>query len=118
MIKSVVLAFVTAAAAIGSTSAHAGGVSWSVGVNAPGVSTVVTNGPGYYRPGYRHGYGRVYAPAPVYVPTPVYRVPPRVAYYPPPVVYRPAPVVYPRYYPGWRHDRRHWDGHRDYHGRR
>ncbi|MES3012879.1 MAG: hypothetical protein V4750_04000 [Pseudomonadota bacterium] len=113
MIKSLVLAAVTTVGALGATSAHAG-VSWSVNINTPVVGTVVSGGPGYYGSGYRHGYrggyDRVYAP--VYAPAPVYRVPPRAAYYPPAVVYRAAPVVYPRYYPGWRqgndrHDR--WD---------
>lgn len=112
MIKSAVLALATTAAALCAAPAHAGGVSWSIGINTPPVSTVISNGSGYYGHGYRGGYGRgygpgygrVYAPAPVYhAPAPVYRVPPRVAYYPPAVVYRPVPVVYPRYYPGWRH---------------
>jgi hypothetical protein len=119
MLRSVVLAMVTTGAALGVTSAHAGGVSWSIGINAPAVGAVVSSGPGYYG----HGYGAVYAPAPVYAqpvyaepvyvaPAPVYRVPPRV-YYPAPVYYRPAPVVYPRYYhdrPEWRHGHRHRDG--------
>ena len=123
MIKSLVLAAVTAAGALGATSAHAG-VSWSVNINTPFVGHVVSGGPGYYydgpgyRDGYRGGYDSAYAPAyapsytPIYAPAPIYRVPARVAYYPPAVVYRPAPVVYPRYYPGWRHGHdRHdrWD---------
>ena len=114
MIKSVVLALVTTAAALSATSAHAGGVSLSIGINAPAVGAVVSGGPGYYEPGYRQGYyGRVdepapvYEPVPVYVPAPVYRVPPRVDYYPPAVVYRSAPVVYSRYYPDY------YRGHRD-----
>lgn len=111
MIKSLVLAAVTAAGALGANSANAG-VSWSVNVNTPVVGTVVSGGPGYYGQGYPHGYGRVYAPAPVYyAPVPVYRGRPPVAYYPPAVVYRPVPVVYPRYYPGWRHGHDRWDGH-------
>lgn len=101
MIKSLVLAAVTAAGALGATSANAG-VSWSVDINTPVVGAVVSGGHGYYRPVY--GYGRVYAPVPVY------RVAPPVAYYPAPVYYRPVPVVYPRYYPAWRHG--HWDGYR------
>jgi hypothetical protein len=107
MIKSLVFAAVTAAGALGATSANAG-VSWSVNINTPVVGTVVSGGPGYYG----HGYGRVYAPAPVYdAPAPVYRLRPPVAYYPPAVVYRPLPLVYPRYYPGWRHGHDRWDGH-------
>jgi hypothetical protein len=120
MIKSLVLAAATTAGVLGAGSAHAG-VSWSIGINTPVVGTVVSGGPAYYGPGY--GYGRVYAPAPVY------RVAPPVAYYPVPaysaaystaypvtysapypVYYRPVPVVYPRYYPAWRHGHGHWDG--------
>jgi hypothetical protein len=110
MIKSVVLALVTSTAALGATSAHAGGVSWSVGINTPVVGTVISNRPASYGPGYG-----VYAPVPVYAPAPVYVAPP-VAYYPAPVVYE-GPVLYPRYYgygyvghPGWRHGHRHWHG--------
>lgn len=115
MIKSLVLAAVTTAGALGATGANAG-VSWSINVNTPVVGTVISGGPGYYGHGYRHGYGRVYAPAPVYLPAPVYyRARPPVAYYPPAVVYGPVPVVYPRYYPGyragWRHGHDRWDGH-------
>ncbi len=115
MIKSLVLAAVTVAGALGATSANAG-VSWSVNIVTPVVGAVVSDGTGYYEHGYRQGhgreYGRVYAPAPVYVPAPIYHARPPVAYYPPAVMYRPVPVVHPRYYPGWRpgHDR--WEGHR------
>ena len=103
MIKSLVLAAVTAAGALGTGSANAG-VSWSIGINTPVVGTVVSGGPGHYGRGYdRPGYASVYAPAPVY------RVAPPVAYYPAPVYYRPAPVFYPRYYRGWHGHYRHWD---------
>ena len=77
-----------------SVPAQAGGVSWSVGINAPitpgvHVGTVI-NG----------GHARRYYPAPVvYAPPPVY-LPPPVVYTPPPPVYV-APVVYaprPVYY--------------------
>lgn len=118
MIKSIVLALVTGATALGAANAHAGGVSWSVGIHTPVVGTVISNRPAYYEPAYyAPDYG---AYAPVYAPAPVYRVvPPPVAYYPAPVVYhRPVPVLYPRYYhgyarhPGWRHGHghRHWHG--------
>lgn len=132
MIKSLVLAAVTAAGALGAPSANAG-VSWSIQLNTPVVGTVISGAPGYYErgyyepgyyepgyyeSGYSQGYGRVYAPAPVYVPAPVYRVPP-VAYYPPRVVYQPVPVGYSRYYPnrhpnyrtGRVNDHGRWDGH-------
>lgn len=131
MLKSFVLALVTAAAALGATSAHAGGVSWSIGINTPVIGTVISNAPVYYEPAYAPAYAPAPVYAPVYAPAPVYRAVPRVAYYPPALVYAPVPVVYPRFYPrvgaGWRHDRDHdgrWDrGHRDHdrrddHGRR
>lgn len=122
MLKSVVLALATAAAALGATSAHAGGVSWSIGINTPVIGTLISNAPVYYEPAYAPAYApaAVYAPVPVYAPAPVYRAVPRGAYYPPTVVYAPVPVVYPRFYPrvgaGWRHHRDH--DRRDDHGRR
>lgn len=77
-------------------TAHAGHVSWSIGIEAPigpgaTIGTVISN---------RHvapvvPAPVVYAPAPVvYAPAPVVYTPPPVVYTPPPVVYRPAPVVY------------------------
>lgn len=107
MIKSAFLALATTAATLAAGSAHAGGVSWSIGINTPIVGTVISNAPVY-----GVAYGPVYAPepyydepAPVYAPVPVYRAAPPVAYYPRETYYRPVPVVYPRYYPGWRHGR-------------
>ncbi len=96
-----------AVVALGSAAvANANGVSWSVGVSAPGVVL----GVGQPAPVY-------YAPAPAYyAPAPTYYAPPPVYYRPPPpVYYRPAPVYYgppaPVYYgpgPGyWRHHRHH-----------
>jgi hypothetical protein len=117
MIKSVLFALATGAAALGATSAHAGGVSWSIGINAPAIGAVVSNAPGYY-------YDEpAYAPAPVYAPVPVYRAAPRVIYEPRPIYYRPETVVYPRYYPAWGRDGGRWDrrdhrGDRDHDGRR
>ncbi|MBU1442834.1 MAG: hypothetical protein KJ832_16270 [Gammaproteobacteria bacterium] len=86
-----------AAGALFAASSACAGVSWSVGINAPGVAVGVAAPPVYY------------APAPVY-----YNAPP-VYYRPaPPVYYRPAPVYYgppPAYYrpaPGYyRHHHRH-----------
>ena len=76
-------ATLAAGALFSAASANANGVSWSVGVNAPGIAVGVAQ-PGYYAP-----------------PAPVYYNPPQ-AYYapPPPVYYRPAPVYYapPAYY--------------------
>ena len=131
MIKSAFLALITTAATLGAGSAHAGGVSWSIGINTPVVGTVISNAPGYAR-GYRTVYAQepvyesvpvyaqepVYESVPVYAPAPIYRAVPRVTYYPAPIYYRqaptydnyrPAPVAYPRYYPGWRHGG--WRGH-------
>jgi|GEM_PF-4219501 len=119
MIKSLVLAAVTGAGALGATSADAG-VAWSVNVNRPVIGTVVSGGPSYYG---RANYGPAhYGPAyygpgydaqrhvGAYRPVPVYRVAPPVAYYPAPAYYRPVPVGYPRYYPGWRHGHGRWEG--------
>lgn len=77
--------------------AQAHGVSWAVGVGAPGVSVGVSNGGALYV-----GAQPVYAAAPVtYVAPPVVYAPPRVVYAAPPVVYAPPPVAYappPVYY--------------------
>lgn len=118
MIKSALFALVTATAALGATSAHAGGVSWSIGINAPAIGAVVSNAPGYYYDDPYYAYG----PAPIYAPAPVYRAAPRVIYEPRPIYYRPQPIVYPRH--SWGHDRgSRWDhrghrGGRDHDGRR
>ncbi|HEY9238053.1 MAG TPA: hypothetical protein VIP10_04355, partial [Burkholderiaceae bacterium] len=113
MIKSALFALVAGTAALGATSAHAGGVSWSIGINAPVLGAVISNAPDYYDgPGYGYGYGS----APVYAPAPYYRPAPRVIYEPRPIYYRPAPVVYPRYYggrDGGRYDHRE-RGYRDH----
>jgi len=86
-------------AALAAGSAHAGGVHWSVGIQAPiapGVSigTVIADRP----------YGPVVvAPTPVYYPAPPVYVPaPEPVYVPAPVMY-PRPVYAPRvvYAPVW-----------------
>ncbi|MGZ5180737.1 MAG: hypothetical protein ACXWC6_08885 [Ramlibacter sp.] len=115
--RSLATALVLAAAALGSAgAAHAGDVSWSVGVNAaPGVAVNVGN----VRPVYVQ-------PAPVYVqPAPVYVQPvPQTVYTVPPVVYTQPQVVYPAgavaYYgspvvvaPAYRYG--HWDHHHHRH---
>ena len=129
MIKSLVLALTTAAAALGATSAHAGGVSWSIGINTPVIGTVISNAPRYCQPAYEPVYAPayapvyapvyaptlVYSPAPVHAPVPVYRPAPRTVYYPAPEAYRSVPVIYPRSYPGWRHER--WVDRHDRHER-
>ncbi len=74
-------------------AANAGGVSWSVGVNAPliqgpgHVNAVVSSGPGYY-----------YPPRPVYV-QPRVVVPQPYYYGVQPVVYQVPPRFRPN--PGW-----------------
>jgi hypothetical protein len=96
MNKSIVLALIAGAATLATVPAHAGNVSWSVGINLP-VPRLMLPVP-------------VYAPEPVYYQRePVYEPAP-VYYQRPPVYVRPAPVVYPRYYyPGWQHERRDHD---------
>ena len=110
MRKTIAIALASAACALGTSAAHAGGnVYWSIGISAPPVATVISNGP-------------MYAPAPVYyAPAPVYYEPAPVIYAPPPVayeprvVYRPVPAVAYRtgyyYAPGYRHH-----GHHDEYG--
>jgi hypothetical protein len=74
MTKSIMLALATAGALFCSANANAGGhVSWSVGINAPAVGAVISNGPAY---GYGYGYP-VYESYPVYAPAPVYYQPAR-----------------------------------------
>ena len=130
MIKSVVLALVAGAATLAAGAAHAGNVSWSIGISTPIVGTVFSNEPAYpvaYMPPARVYLPPppqvVYAPAPpqvVYEPVPVYRPEPVYApepayvpaYYPRQAVYyRPVPVEYSRYAPEWRHDHGRWDHH-------
>ena len=85
MKKPLVLAIAAVAGVLAAGAAQAGSnIQWSIGINAPPVATVISNG----------GYG-YYAPAPVYAypPEVVYSPAPR-AYYPPEVVYSPAPRAY------------------------
>ena len=91
--KSAAAAMLAACALVGAASANAG-VSWSIGINAPGY----------------------YAPEPVYVAPPPYYAPPPLYYAAPPTYYRPAPVYspapgyygppveYERGHHGWRGD--------------
>ena len=89
MKKPLVLAIAAVAGVLVAGAAQAGSnIQWSIGINAPPVATVISNGYGY-----DYGY---YAPAPVYAypPAVVYSPAPR-AYYPPQVVYeRPVPIYY------------------------
>lgn len=107
MNKSIVVALIAGAAALSTVSAHAGNVSWSVGINLP-VPSIVLPVPSVV----------VAAPAPVYAPEPVYYQTQPVYYQRQPVYVRPVPVAYPRYYyQGWHHEHRdhdrdhdRWDG--------
>ena len=100
-------------------SAQAATVSWSVGINAPGIGTVISNLPAY--PVQVYVPAPVYAPVPVYVPVPVYQPVYRSAYdpvYRPAYAARPAQVAYPRRGGGYRpvpvvywrgHDKHGWE---------
>lgn len=81
-------------AALFASTAHAGQVDWSVGINAPGVGAVVSNGPVYVQP-------------PV-----IYAPPPRVVHQNPVVVYVEGPKKHKKHkkhkkYKG--HDHAHRD---------
>ena len=98
---------VATAALLGASAASArSDVSWSVGINAPGVSLGVA-APTYYAPPPVY-----YAPPQVYAPPPVYYRPAPVYYAPPPVYYRPAPGYYRGY--GHGHGNGHGHGRRDW----
>ena len=124
---SFIAALALVGASVAAGSAQAANVQWSVGINLPPVTTVVSGGPVYGQPVYVEP---AYAPAPVYVqPAPVVVYPAPVVYRP---YYRPHYHPYPVYAPphvmyrggwepahdggrdhGW--DRGHWerhDGHR------
>ncbi|MEO7152371.1 MAG: hypothetical protein ABIX46_11775 [Burkholderiaceae bacterium] len=103
MKKPLVVALAAAATVLAAGAAHAGSnVYWSIGLNAPGVGTVISNAPGYYDPAPVYAY----PPQVVYAPTPRVYYPPQVEYAPSPRVYYPPQVVYERpapiYYQGAR----------------
>ena len=133
-----------AAASLGlsAMAAQAGNVQWSIGINLPLASTVISDGPYYPYQGAAYPGYATYPSAPyyappvaVYPPAPIYYAPPRAVYRPAPIyyappraVYRPAPIYYnhphPAYGqgPGWSgpsrgyrdgHRDGHWDHHRD-----
>jgi hypothetical protein len=84
MARKLILALASAAALLCAGTAHASGVTWTIGINAPGIGTVISNAP-------------VYGPAPVFYeePAPVVYRQPRVVYQPPHVIYPEPQVVYP-----------------------
>jgi hypothetical protein len=96
MARKLILALASTAALLCAGAAHANSVTWTIGINAPGIGTVISNAP-------------VYRAAPIYVPAPVvyeepapvvYQQPrvvyqqPQVVYQQPQVVYRPVPRIY------------------------
>lgn len=101
--KRLAIATLGVAGAVATGAAHAGDVSWSIGINLPPLLISGGNVAAYY-------------PVPVYVPPPVVYVPPPRVVYAPPVVYGP-PVVYRQAPPArhvaprgaWRQDRWHGD---------
>lgn len=121
--KTLFVGALALAGAFFTAGAQAGNVQWSVGVNLPPVTTVVSNGPVYAAPVYAPPV--VYEPAPVYVePAPVVVYRPRPVYRPYPVVYRPYPVYRPApvvvvpapYHGGYYHGGYHGHGwHGDHH---
>ena len=140
MIRPLMFALAAPLVLLASGAAHAGNVQWSIGINVPAVTTVISSGPIYRAPPVVYqAPAPVYyeQPAPVYYEEPapvIYLAPPQVvyrpvprAYAPAPVVYvRPVPVAYPRIRPewdrrdrGWNHDERKWHhDHRDEYGNR
>src|SRR6187549_176423 len=92
--------FVAALALVGALAtagAHAANVQWSIGVNLPPVTTVVSSGPVYSQPAYSQPvYAEpVYVQPAYYAPAPVYVQPAPVVVYRPRPVYRPYPVYRP-----------------------
>jgi hypothetical protein len=104
MRKSILSAVLALTGVLAAGAAHAGGISWSIGIGTP-IIGVVGNAPAY-------------APVPVYAPAPVYvgRVPDYRAYAPvvvaPRVVYgRPYPVAYGHWRAWERNEHRGWERH-------
>jgi hypothetical protein len=99
--NKVIITAVLAGAGLCTGVAHAGNLSWSIGINTPVIGTVFSNGPIYAAPDYA---------APRIVPVPIY-----VPAYGSGYVVGPVPVFYPRPVPyavggnshGWN---RHWHG--------
>jgi len=100
-----------AAALLAATAAHAGGVSWSVGVSVPPV--VFSSGPAWAPAPGRVVPGAVVYSTPAYAPAPIVYDEPYVAPYPVPYVvpragyWGPPVVVAPRYR-YWGPHRGHW----------
>ncbi|HZE91695.1 MAG TPA: hypothetical protein VE029_08350 [Rhizobacter sp.] len=119
--KTSIAAAVVSVGALCAGTAHASNVQWSVGINLPAVTTVVSSDAyyDYAAPAY-------YAPAPVYLPRPVYQQPAPVVIYRPEPVYVPPQVIrsvwmppgfgYRHGYRGRDHDHDRWDDRRDWRG--
>ena len=114
MKRPLVLLCAAAAALFAASTAEAGGVSWSVGVNVPPVATYVSGGPAWYPAPVRYAPPVVYAPAPVYAEPYVSVYDASYGVYGAPVYHRrphfwAAPA--PRWHHGWdRHERWHHEG--------
>jgi hypothetical protein len=113
--RTVAIAALAIAGALGATAARAGDVHWSIGVNLPvypNVAIGVSSGPPvYYRPAPVYYGAPVYVAPPVYAGPPVYVAPPRVVYVPRPVpVYSRPGYGHGKWQHRWRDGR--WDGYR------
>ncbi len=100
--KQILIAVAGAACMLTAGAARASDVYWSIGINAPPIGTVISNGPAYYGA----------SPGVVYAAPPTVYLAPRPLYRPAPVVIRPWGFRQPGY--EWDHDRgRGWDRHHD-----
>jgi len=127
MNKSIVLALIAGAATLSAGAAHAGNLSWQVGINlpvprivlpVPPLPVVVAPQPVYYEPArpsystYSDDAAYYERPQPAYYePAPVVYQRPAVVYQRPAVYYRPVPVVVPSYSREWHHHRHEYDRH-------
>ena len=100
--NKVIACVLVATAALAAGTARAGGVSWSIDINTPGIGTVISNGPVYQVPAYQVP---VYVQAPAYAAVPVYADPYQAEYR---TVYRSEyrPEYRPVYRDGYRPDYR------------
>lgn len=100
-----IAAFAAVVGSLGAVGAQAANVYWSVGIQAPPIATVISNGPAY-QPYYQ-------APPAYYAPAPVYYQPAPV-YVPPSVVYRPYTYVPQVVYQGHGHGHGGWQRRDEY----
>lgn len=105
--RSLAVAAIVAAGAMGTAAQARDNVYWSVGIDAaPGVSIGVGNS----RPVYVAPQPVYVAPQPVYVaPQPVYVAPRPVYYAPPAAYYGPTYYGHPKRHHRHHRHHRHWD---------